>query len=88
MWVESKNTGLFRSSSLWSAKKLMRAALVIGWCFFKDGSVHKGQGMVKSMEERDGDGAEGRMNLRRPWQKLEEMFSRKGERGRKKPRLD
>lgn len=52
----------------------MRATLVIGLYFFKDGSVRKGQGMVKAMEERDSDGAEGRVNLRRPWQKLEEMF--------------
>ena len=52
----------------------MRVALVIGWYFFKDGSVCKGQEMVKAMEERDRDGTEGRMNLKRPWQKLEEMF--------------
>lgn len=73
MWVESKNTNLFRSPSLWSAKKPMRAALVIGWCFFKNGSVRKGQGMAKAVEERDRE-RQTRMNLRRPWQKPQEMF--------------
>lgn len=59
---------------MFSGHHLIRVALVIGWYFFKDGSVRKGQEMVKVMEERDRDGTEKRMNLKRPWQKLEEMF--------------
>lgn len=59
---------------MFSGHHLIRVALVIGWHFFKDGSVRKGQEMVKVMEERDRDGTEKRMNLKRPWQKLEEMF--------------
>lgn len=64
MWVESKNTNVFRSSSLCWTKKLMRATFVIGWDFIKNGSVYKGQKMVKDKEDSDRNGAEGRINWR------------------------